>query len=69
MMANIVILGFITSITAAVSTEGMLASVADSVPKGTGEANAAAFNRGYDFGLALLKARQKKAAARMRAVS
>ena len=64
MMANVVMLGFITSITAAVSIEGMLASVADSVPKGTEAANAAAFNRGYDFGQALLKARQKKAAAR-----
>ncbi len=69
MMANIVILGFVISITSAVSIEGMLASVADSVPAGTEEANAAAFNRGYDFGLALLKARQKKAAARKGAVS
>ncbi len=63
MMANIVMLGFVTSITGAVSLKGMLASVADSVPKGTQEANIAAFNKGYDFGQALLKARQKKAAA------
>jgi 2-oxoglutarate ferredoxin oxidoreductase subunit gamma len=63
MMANVVILGFITSITAAVSRDGMLASVADLVPRGTEAANTAAFNRGYDFGQALLKARQKKAAA------
>jgi 2-oxoglutarate ferredoxin oxidoreductase subunit gamma len=64
MMANIVMLGFTTSITTAVSLEGMLTSVADSVPKGTESANTAAFNRGYDFGQALLKARQKKAAAK-----
>src|SRR5208283_73972 len=64
MMANIVMLGFITSITGAVSVEGMLTSVADSVPKGTEGANIAAFNKGYDFGQALLKARQKKAAAK-----
>jgi 2-oxoglutarate ferredoxin oxidoreductase subunit gamma len=69
MMANIVMLGFITSITSAVSHEGMLASVADSVPKGTEAANTAAFNRGYDFGQALLKARQKKAASRKDAAS
>jgi 2-oxoglutarate ferredoxin oxidoreductase subunit gamma len=69
MMANIVMLGFITSISAAVSLDGMLASVADSVPKGTEEANIAAFNRGYDFGLALLKARQKKASAKKGAFS
>jgi 2-oxoglutarate ferredoxin oxidoreductase subunit gamma len=69
MMANIVMLGFITSITGAVSIDGMLASVADSVPRGTEEANIAAFNRGYDFGLALLKARQKKAAANKGGVS
>jgi len=64
MMANIVMLGFVTSITGAVSLKGMLTSVADSVPKGTEEVNIAAFNKGYDFGQALLKARQKKAAAK-----
>ena len=64
MMANIVMLGFITSITGAVSVEGMITSVAESVPRGTEEKNKAAFNKGYDFGQALLKARQKKAAAK-----
>ena len=64
MMANIVMLGFITSITGAVSVEGMLTSVAESVPRGTEETNKAAFNKGYDFGQALLKAKQKKAAAK-----
>jgi 2-oxoglutarate ferredoxin oxidoreductase subunit gamma len=64
MMANIVMLGFVTSITGAVSLKGMLASVAESVPEGTEEINTAAFNKGYDFGQALLKARQKKAAAK-----
>ena len=63
MMANIVMLGFVTSVTGAVSLTGMLTSVADSVPGGTEEANIAAFNKGYDFGQALLKSRQKKAAA------
>jgi 2-oxoglutarate ferredoxin oxidoreductase subunit gamma len=62
MMANIVMLGFVTSVTGAASLEAMLASVADSVPKGTEDTNIAAFSKGYDFGQALLKARQKKAA-------
>ena len=64
MMANIVMLGFVTSVTDAVSLQGMLSSVADSVPKGTEKTNIAAFNKGYDFGQAMLKARMKKAAAR-----
>ena len=63
MMANIVMLGFVTAITGAVSLDGMLASVAQSVPKGTEEINLTAFNKGYDFGQALLKARQKKKVA------
>jgi 2-oxoglutarate ferredoxin oxidoreductase subunit gamma len=65
MMANIVMLGFVTSVTEAVSLKGMLASVADSVPKGTEKTNIAAFNKGYDLGQAMLKARMKKAAARL----
>ncbi|MDA8305949.1 MAG: 2-oxoacid:acceptor oxidoreductase family protein [Deltaproteobacteria bacterium] len=64
MIANIVMLGFVTSVTSAVSLEGMLSSVADSVPKGTEKTNIAAFNKGYDLGQAMLKARMKKAAAR-----
>ncbi|MGC8492601.1 MAG: 2-oxoacid:acceptor oxidoreductase family protein [Syntrophobacteraceae bacterium] len=61
MMANIVMLGFVTSVTEAVSLQGMLSSVADSVPKGTEKTNIAAFNKGYDCGQASLKARMKKA--------
>ncbi len=64
MMANIVMVGFVTAVTAAVSHEGMLKAVSDSVPRGTEQANANAFNKGYDFGLAVLKARRKKADAR-----
>ncbi|MGC9196153.1 MAG: 2-oxoacid:acceptor oxidoreductase family protein [Syntrophobacteraceae bacterium] len=65
MMANIVMLGFVTSVTGAVSLQGMLSAVADSVPKGTEKTNIAAFNKGYDLGQAMLKARTKKAAARL----
>jgi 2-oxoglutarate ferredoxin oxidoreductase subunit gamma len=62
MMANIVMLGFFTAVTAAVSLDAARSTVEASVPKGTEQMNIKAFNRGYDFGLATLKGRQKKAA-------
>ena len=61
MMANIIMLGFFTSITGAVSEEAARSTVADSVPKGTEEMNITAFNKGYDYGLAVLKGKKKKA--------
>jgi 2-oxoglutarate ferredoxin oxidoreductase subunit gamma len=64
MMANIVMLGFFTAITGVVSLEATRATVADSVPKGTEALNLSAFNKGYDFGLATLKGRRKKAAGK-----
>ncbi|MFP5212877.1 MAG: 2-oxoacid:acceptor oxidoreductase family protein [Acidobacteriota bacterium] len=63
MMANIVMMGFLTAVTGAVSVEAARQMVLQSVPKGSEEANTAAFNKGYDFGLATLKGRQKKAEA------
>ncbi|MEN6441271.1 MAG: 2-oxoacid:acceptor oxidoreductase family protein [Syntrophobacter sp.] len=63
MMANIVMLGFVTATTGAVSHQAMFKSVSDSVPRGTEQANASAFNKGYEFGQAVLKARRKKAEA------
>jgi len=62
MMANIVMLGFVTAVTGAASQQAMLDAVSGSVPKGTEAANSAAFTKGYDFGLAVLKGRRKKAA-------
>lgn len=62
MMANVVMLGFFTAVTGIVSTEGIRKTVAASVPKATVELNVAAFNKGYDYGVALMKGRQKKAA-------
>ena len=69
MMANIVMLGFVTATTGAASHEAMLKAVSDSVPSGTEAANAAAFNKGYEFGMAVLKARRKKAAVTREAAS
>ena len=64
MMANIVMLGFVTAVSALASPDAMRRSVSDSVPKGTQQANIAAFDKGYEFGRAVLKSRQKKAAAK-----
>jgi 2-oxoglutarate ferredoxin oxidoreductase subunit gamma len=61
MMANIIMLGFFTSITKAVSVNAARNAVVASVPKGTEEMNTTAFNKGFDYGLALLKGREKKA--------
>ncbi len=61
MMANIIMLGFFTAIAKAVSVEAALNTVIESVPKGTEDMNAAAFNKGCDYGFAVLKGRKKKA--------
>jgi 2-oxoglutarate ferredoxin oxidoreductase subunit gamma len=39
-------------------------TVAETVPARTRDKNVAAFNKGYDYGLATLKGRQKKASGR-----
>jgi 2-oxoglutarate ferredoxin oxidoreductase subunit gamma len=61
MMANIVMLGFFTAITGVVSLESARSAVSGSVPRGTEALNLTAFNKGFDFGAATLKGRQKKA--------
>ena len=61
MMANIIMLGFLTAVTGVVSVKAALNAVIGAVPKGTEEMNAAAFNKGCDYGFAVLKGRKKKA--------
>jgi 2-oxoglutarate ferredoxin oxidoreductase subunit gamma len=61
MMANIIMTGFITAVTGIVSVESARKAVADSVPQGTEKMNVAAFDKGCDYGLAILKGREKKA--------
>jgi 2-oxoglutarate ferredoxin oxidoreductase subunit gamma len=61
MMANIIMLGFLTAITGVVSVDAALNTVIESVPKGTEETNSTAFNKGCDYGFAVLKGREKKA--------
>lgn len=62
MMANIIMIGFCTAITGAVSNKAAQDTIADSVPKGTEERNIEAFNKGFDYGLSTLKGREKRAA-------
>ena len=69
MMANVVMLGFVTALTGAVSADAMLNTVADTVPGRSVEQNLAAFNKGFDYGLATLKGRRKKAAEQKSAAS
>ena len=61
MMANIIMLGFLTAVTGVVSVKAALNAVIGAVPKGTEEMNAAAFDKGCDYGFAVLKGRKKKA--------
>jgi len=60
MMANIIMLGFVTAVTALISEKAAKEAVLSSVPKGTEEMNLKAFSKGYDYGLSKLKGREKK---------
>jgi 2-oxoglutarate ferredoxin oxidoreductase subunit gamma len=61
MMANIIMLGFLTAITEAVTAVAVRAAIKESVPTGTEEMNITAFNKGWDYGSSVLKGREKKA--------
>jgi 2-oxoglutarate ferredoxin oxidoreductase subunit gamma len=62
MMANIIMIGFFTAVTQAVSLDAARRTVGESVPKGTVEKNLKAFERGWEFAAATLKGRRAKAA-------
>ena len=68
MMANIIMIGFCTAITEAVTSAAAQATIAQSVPKGTEERNIEAFTKGFDYGLSTLKGREKRAAGQTGAV-
>lgn len=61
MIANIIMVGFFTAITGEISMDAAQNTVLESVPKGTEAMNIEAFTKGYDYGIALLKGRKKKA--------
>ena len=50
-VANIIMLGFLAAVADFVSAEALRKSVLASVPKGTGDFNMKAFERGYNYGL------------------
>ncbi|MFC2036225.1 2-oxoacid:acceptor oxidoreductase family protein [Chloroflexota bacterium] len=56
-VSNIVMLGFLTAVAKIVSVKAMKQSILNSVPKGTEELNEKAFERGYSYGLEVIKSR------------
>lgn len=63
MMANIVMLGFLAAVQNVVSAGALRDAVADSVPPATKENNLRAFDRGREYGEAILKGRAKQGLA------
>lgn len=53
MVLNIIMLGFVTALSDAVSPKAVKKAVAESVPRGTQKLNEDAFDRGYTYGLSL----------------
>jgi len=49
-VANIVMLGFVTAVSEVVTYEAMKSAILDTVPKGTEELNVKAYNTGYEYG-------------------
>jgi len=60
MMANIVMLGFLAAVADVVNFVSLRKAVLDSVPPATRENNARAFDRGREYGEAILKGRSKQ---------
>jgi len=60
MMANIVMLGFLSAVSDLVSMEALKKAVLSSVPPRTKEKNETAFDRGREYGAELKKSRAKK---------
>lgn len=64
MMANIIMIGFTIAITGLISSNAVRESIKSSVPPGTDKLNLKAFSKGFDYGMAKLKGRRKKASGR-----
>jgi len=69
MMANIIMVGFITAVTGVVSEKAAREAVLASVPKGSETMNLQAFTKGHEYGLAILKGKRKKATGKTGALS
>ncbi len=55
LVINIVMLGCMTAVTKLIAPEAMRKAVIASVPKGTEDLNLKAFNKGYEYGLGIVK--------------
>jgi 2-oxoglutarate ferredoxin oxidoreductase subunit gamma len=60
-VANIVMLGFFSTLTGFATEEALRKAIAESVPKGTAELNLRAFDRGKDYALNLMEGSTAKA--------
>lgn len=60
MMANIVMLGFMSAVSDLVSPDALRQAALSAVPAATREKNGGAFDRGREYGLAILKSRAKQ---------
>jgi len=60
MMANIVMLGFLAAVSDLVNPDSLRKAVLDSVPSATRDKNGSAFDRGREYGAAILKGRSKQ---------
>jgi len=59
MVLNIIMLGFVTALSDAVSPQAVKKAVAESVPRGTQKLNEDAFDRGYTYGIGLKNGAKK----------
>ncbi|MBN1383153.1 MAG: 2-oxoacid:acceptor oxidoreductase family protein [Deltaproteobacteria bacterium] len=64
MMANIVMLGFVAAVEGLVQIDALRKAVLESVPPNTKDNNAKAFDRGCEYGEAILKGRAKQEESR-----
>lgn len=55
LVINIVMMGFMSAVTKLIDPEAMRKAVIASVPKGTEELNLKAFDKGFEYGLEMLK--------------
>jgi 2-oxoglutarate ferredoxin oxidoreductase subunit gamma len=55
LVTNIVMVGFFTAVTRVISHDAMRSAVLDSIPKGTEDLNMKAFEKGYEYGMAMVE--------------
>ena len=60
-VANIVMLGFLTAVTKVVDYDAMKSAILDTVPPGTEDLNLKAYNAGYDHGVKSIEHHEKQA--------